>query len=88
MRSLYWDGQTFGIRATEVKKRIIFHFQYYNFEDAVTNFAKDMFRKESFVVQTLAAKLRPHSKVLFVFNFKTVFPFALLFYVKKMLRNC
>ena len=54
MRNLHWDGQiaikeTFSTEATKVKKLLLFfHFQYPNFEGTVTNFDKDMFRKESF----------------------------------------
>ena len=41
-------GETFSTQATEVKKLGMFSFSYHNFEDTVTNFDKDMFRKESF----------------------------------------
>ena len=52
IRNLYWDGQIAkklsGTQATEVKKLIIFFFIFYhNFEDTVTNFHKDLLRKET-----------------------------------------
>ena len=41
--------ETFSTQATEVKKlMIIFSSSCHNFEDAVTKFDKDMFRKASF----------------------------------------
>ena len=40
--------ETFSTQATEVKKLIIFLFSYNNFEDTVTSFDKDNFRKEYF----------------------------------------
>ena len=41
--------ETFSTQATEVKKLIFFFsFSNHNFEDTVTNFDKEMFRKKSF----------------------------------------
>ena len=41
--------ETFSPQATEVNNLILFFsFCYHNFEDTVTNFDQDMFRKESF----------------------------------------
>ena len=41
--------ETFSTQATEVKKLILFFlsYSYYNFEETVTNFEKDMFGKVS-----------------------------------------
>ena len=57
--------ETFSTQATEVKKlTIFFSFSYHNFEDTVSNFDKDMFRKESF---------SDTNSVIICFNYKTVF---------------
>ena len=53
---------------TEVNKfTTSFHFWYHNFGATVTNFDRDMFRKEPFVVRTLTVKLRTHFKVSLLF---------------------
>ena len=66
----------------EVKKLLIFlSFCYYNFENTVTYFDKDMFKKNLSMVQTITAKWKPHLEVsLFVLNYQTVFYLCLLFY--------
>ena len=44
------DKETFSIQATEVRNLQFFlSFSYHNFKDTVTNFDKDMFKKESFL---------------------------------------
>ena len=55
-KKLVWDSQIAkkfsGTQATEVKKLIIFFFIFnHNFEDTVTNFHKDMLRKETLTVK-------------------------------------
>ena len=53
IRNLYWDGQIAKKLSVFKPQRLrnfllLFHFQYEHFEGTVTNFDKDMFRKESF----------------------------------------
>ena len=53
MRNLYWDGQIAEKLSVLKPQRLrnfcsFFHFQYHDFENTLTNFDKDMFRKESF----------------------------------------
>ena len=47
-----WDGQIAKklsvLKPQRLRNFYFFHFQYHNFENTVTNFDKDMFRKESF----------------------------------------
>ena len=52
IRNLYLDGQIAKKLSVLKPQRLrnfyfFFHFHYHNFEDTVTNFDKDMFRKES-----------------------------------------
>ena len=51
MRNLQWDSQIAKklsiLKPQSLRSLYFFHFQYHNFEDTVTNFNKDMFRKES-----------------------------------------
>ena len=54
IRNLYWDGQIAKKLSVLKPQRLsqlttsFCHFQYHNFDDTVTNFDEDMFRKESF----------------------------------------
>ena len=81
-----WLTETFSTQATKVKKLItIFPFSYHNFEDTVTNFDKDMFKKQFFVVQILKTHLK---ESLFVFNCRTMLAFTCCSVLAKMLRNC
>ena len=53
MRNLYRDGQIAKKLSALKPQRLrnfwfFLHFEYHNVEDTVTNFDKDMFRKESF----------------------------------------
>ena len=76
----------------EVKKlRISFSFSYGNFEDKLvqTNFEKDIFRKEYLTYKRNSAVKTKLRMSLFVFNYRIVFLFLLLFYnSENMLRNC
>ena len=96
LRNLYWDSQTAKklsvLKPQRLRNSQFFHsFSYYNFEDTLTNFDKDLFRKNLSVVQTVIAKGIPNLKVsLFVFNYLTVFSFCVFYFkknVKKLLRN-
>ena len=53
IRNLYWDGQIAKKLSVLMPQRLknlqfFFSFSYHNFEDTMTNFDEDVFRKESF----------------------------------------
>ena len=56
MAKLLRNFQYSSRKSSETSSLFFFHFQYHNFEDTVTYFDKDMFRKAYFVAQTLTVR--------------------------------
>ena len=84
--------ETFSTQATKVKKLLfLFHLQYPNFENRVTNFDKDRFRKESFCGTNSYSQMNTIFKtVVICFNYKTTFYLPVVLIqenVKKLLRS-
>ena len=86
-RNLCWNGQIakkLSILKSQGLRNFFFHCQYHNFENTVTNFDKDMFRK-IFLWYRLLQLNEDHIKkcrYLFLTPQNRVF-FCLLFYFKE-----